>query len=125
MTGRLTARLADWPAIRRSRADCGTGTGYSAATRRGAVRQIVHLHGAAEAELCLTWPVIDRLEDTLRREGSVDFQPGDDWVRVHLDTESEIALTLALTSLALQATAESDVRMGLPPCSCRTIPSRR
>ena len=125
MTGRVTARLADWPAVRRARADCGAGTGFSAATRHGPVRQIVHLHGPAEAELCLTWPVIDRLEDTLGREASVDFRRGDDWVRVHLDTESEIALTLALTSLALQATAESDVRVGLPPCSCQTITRHR
>lgn len=119
MAGRLSARLGEWPAVRRGR------DGYGAVAADGSVRPVLHLHGAGTMELCLTRPMIDRLGDTLRDERGVEVRPGEDWVRVRLDTESDVALALTLISLAIQAiTGEGAPRAGLPPCSCRTARTR-
>jgi Family of unknown function (DUF5519) len=102
LAGRLTTQLDAWPAVRAGRAECGVGTGFSAASERAGA-QIVHLHGGDEAELHLTRPVVARLGDVLLKSGRVAVTPGGDWVRVRLDTESDVALAMSLASVALQA----------------------
>lgn len=124
MTGRLATRLTDWPAVRRSRSGRGAATTFTVTPRAGHTIHLLHLHGHHEAELCLTWPVIERLGDTLRRSGPVRVQPGDDWIRLRLDGESDISLALTLISLAIHAAADAATRTGLPPCSCRTATTR-
>jgi hypothetical protein len=117
LAGRLTAQLDAWPAVRAGRAECGVGTGFAPAHRDGA--QIVHLHGGDEAELHLTRPVIERLGAVLRESGRVAVSPGGDWVRVRLDTESDVALVMSLASVAIKANdpAETARRSGeIPPC---------
>lgn len=93
LAGRLTRQLDAWPAVRAGRAECGFGTGFSAAHRPGA--QIVHLHGGDEAELYLTRAVIARMGDALRESGRVTLTPGGDWVRVRLDTDSDVGLVMS------------------------------
>jgi hypothetical protein len=102
LAGRLTTELDAWPAVRADRAECGVGTGFSAAAQQAGA-QIVHLHGDDEAELYLTRPVIARLGDVLRKSGRVTVTPGGDWVRVRLDTESDVALVMSLASVAIKA----------------------
>lgn len=101
LAGRLTRQLDAWPAVHADRAECGLGTGFAAAHRAGG--QIVHLHGGDEAELYLTRPVIDRLGAALRESGRVSVSPGGDWVRVRLDTESDVRLVMSLASVAIKA----------------------
>ncbi|GLY78912.1 luciferase family protein [Actinoallomurus iriomotensis] len=117
LAGRLTAQLDAWPAVRAGRAGCGVGTGFSPAQRVEA--QIVHLHGGDEAELHLTRPVIARLGDALLKSGRVAVTPGGDWVRVRLDTESDVALVMSLASVALQANGSSGTagqNASISPC---------
>ncbi|MFL5911676.1 MAG: luciferase family protein [Gaiellaceae bacterium] len=102
LAGRLRAQLDTWPALSLGLADCGVGTGFTNVTHR-AGGQIVHLHGGDEAELCLTWPVVARLSNALRRSGRVTLVPGCDWVRVRLDTEFDVELAISLASVAIQA----------------------
>lgn len=117
LAGRLTAQLDSWPAVRAGRAECGVGTGFSPAQRVGA--QIVHLHGGAEAEVHLTRPVIARLGDVLLQSGRVAVTPGDDWVRVRIDTESDVALVMSLASVAIQANGPDGTagqNVAISPC---------
>jgi hypothetical protein len=97
---RLTAQLDAWPAMSIGLAECGVGTGF--AERHGGA-QIVHLHGGDEVELRLTWPIILRMGDALRESGRVTITPGGDWVRVRLDTESDVELAMSLASVAVKA----------------------
>lgn len=124
MAGRLATRLTAWPAMRHARAECGHGTGFAATLRPSRTRQVLHVHGQDDAVVCLTWPVIERLAGTLRHSGAVDVLHGDDWIRLRLDSESDVALAMTLTSLAIHATTECDRHLGLPPCSCRIASSR-
>jgi hypothetical protein len=113
LAGRLTRQLDAWPAVHAARAECGLGTGFSAAHRAGG--QIVHLHGGDEAELYLTRAVIARLGDALRESGRVTVTPGGDWVRVRLDTESDVRLVMSLASVAIKASGP-DSREASSPC---------
>jgi Luciferase len=65
--------------------------------------QIIHLHKPDEARLLLTQPVIERLSDALNGNGQVLVEPSSDWVRVHLDSDGDVGLLVALVSLAIQA----------------------
>lgn len=114
LAGRLTRQLDAWPAVRAGRAECGLGTGFSAAHRSG--RQVVHLHGGDEAELRLTRPVIDRLAAALRESGRVSVSPGGDWVRVRLDTESDVRLVMSLASVAIKASGPDSPDGASSPC---------
>jgi hypothetical protein len=121
LAGRLTAQLDAWPAVRAGRAECGVGTGFAPARRSGA--QIVHLHGGDEAELHLTRPVIARLGDVLLKSGRVVVTPGGDWVRVRLDTESDVALVMSLASVAIKASGtgeDSGRSTAISPCHTGT-----
>lgn len=111
---RVVAKLTSWPAVSVVRADCGHGVGV-----RVDQRQVLHLHNGDEAELRLTRPVIERLGDTLLDSGRVAVQPGGDWVRIPLTTESDVALVVSLTSVAIKAAAAE------PVSPCGAVPSER
>lgn len=113
---RVAAQLAAWPGLETGRPSCGVGRGFA---YRGA--QILHLHSGDEADLRLSRPFIDRLDRVLTEGGQVTVRPGDDWVTVHLDTDTAGALLISLTSLAIQAAEESAPAQ---PCT-RERPDRR
>jgi Luciferase len=93
-------QLREWPALNACRADCGAGMGLAVSTR-----QIVHLHQPDEAELYLTWPVIQRLRPALAGSEQVQIAPGSDWVRLRLDCTSDVRLLVSLVSVAIKASA--------------------
>jgi hypothetical protein len=95
---RAMARVASWPGVRRGRAACGLGTALNVGGR-----QLVHLHADGFAELRLTWPVIGRLRRPLLECGRVQIAPGGDWIRVRLDTDSDVDLFTSLASVAIKA----------------------
>jgi len=109
---RLLSRFRTWPAVRVAPADCGAGVGLDAGTC-----QVLHLHSADTAELLLTRPVIERLGKALRESGRVTVRPGEDWVQVRLATDSDVALAVSLTSVALKAAGDGVGTRQTPPCS--------
>ena len=115
LSGRLTRQLDAWPAVRGGQAECGLGTGFSTTAHRAGA-QIVHLHGGGDAQVYLTRPVIARLGDALFESGRVTLAEGGDWVRVRLDTESDVALAMALASVAIQADAGESREETISPC---------
>jgi hypothetical protein len=125
LSGRLTRQLDAWPAVRAGQAECGLGTGFSTTAHRAGT-QIVHLHGGDEAQVYLTRPVIARLGDALLESGRVTVSEGGDWVRVRLDTESDVALAMSLASVAIQADAGESREEGISPCQAPTprVPMR-
>lgn len=110
---RLTAQLDAWPVMSIGLAECGMGTGFA---ERLAGTQVVHLHGGDEVELRLTWPVIVRLGDALRECGRVTITPGGDWVRIRLDTASDVELVMSLASVAIKAAPGNVNPAGGPTC---------
>ncbi|MCP2340890.1 luciferase domain-containing protein [Actinomadura rupiterrae] len=97
--GRLLEQVGSWPGVSVVRADCGLGRALAADGR-----QVLHLHGGDEAEFRLTRPVLERLGEALAGSGRVRVRPGGEWVAIRLDTDSDVALALALTSVAIKAT---------------------
>lgn len=114
---RLANRLNTWPAVSVARADCGIGTGLGVGTY-----QILHLHSADEAELLLTRPVVERLGDALTRSGRVSVQPGGDWVRIGLATDSDVTLALSLASVAIKAAGNAVGTSQSIPCGAAEPP---
>ncbi|TDD96098.1 luciferase family protein [Actinomadura rubrisoli] len=112
--GRIVARLRTWPGVSVVRADCGVGVALCAGGR-----QIMHLHGGDEAELCLTRPVVDRLGGALADSGRALVRPGGDWVAVRLDTDSDLAMVMSLASVAIKAALNRPVGAGarIAPCA--------
>jgi hypothetical protein len=91
-------QLRSWPALEVRK------TGYGAAVRaRGTGVSVARLHHSDAAELCLTWPVIQRLTDALAASGRIRFDQGSDWIRVPLTGTSDVRLLLLLMSVAIQA----------------------
>ena len=121
---RALEALRHWPALKVGRADSGAGMGLAAGTL-----QIVHLHRPDEAELYLTWPVILRLSVALADLGQVRFAPGDDWVRVRLETGNDVTMLMSLVSVAIQANAPAAQQPGYrrhAPCpQSLDLPSSR
>ncbi|MFI0480187.1 three-helix bundle dimerization domain-containing protein [Actinomadura sp. 9N215] len=105
-TGGLRTCLADcvveqlngWPALRLCRADCGFGRAFACGGD-----QIVHLHGRDQAELYLTWPLIQRMRKPLRDCASVRIRPGDGWLGIWLGGNDDVALLVSLVSVAIKA----------------------
>lgn len=115
---RVAAQLTAWPGLVPGRPACGTGRGFSF---RG--EEILHLHTGGEADLRLSRAVIERFEKVLDESGQVVVRPGDDWVTVHLDTDTAGSMLLSLLSLAINAVDEP---AGGPPCTWeRTRPRGR
>jgi len=95
-------QLRTWPALEVT----PPGPGPGAAVRvRGPGTSIARLHHPGTAELCLTWPVIQRLADALTATGRIRISPGSDWIRLPLEGTSDVRLLLLLMSVAIQAHA--------------------
>ena len=97
---RALGQLRTGPALEVRR----TGNGASVRTR-GSAALIARLRHPDEAELCLTWPVIERLGDALADDGRVRIEPGSDWVAMPLQGSSDLRLLLLLMSVAIRAHA--------------------
>jgi Family of unknown function (DUF5519) len=97
----VAAQLTAWPGLATGRPSCGVGRGFAF---RGT--QILHLHTGHEADLRLTRPFIDRLDQVLTESGQIVIRPGDDWVTVSLTTDTAASLLISLMSLAIQAVEE-------------------
>ncbi|MCW2901441.1 MAG: hypothetical protein JWO67_3706 [Streptosporangiaceae bacterium] len=108
---RVADQLRGWPALSVCPVDSGTSSGFALDTH-----QIVHLHSANEAELYLTWPVIQRMHKVLRGSGQVMLVPGEEWVRVHLDSDSDVRVLMSLVSVAIQANVQPERRRRPSPC---------
>ncbi|MFC7588491.1 luciferase family protein [Nonomuraea antimicrobica] len=90
------AELRSWPAL------------VVSDTRRGTVvavrgTEILRLTGAAEVQVRLTAPAIDRLGPYLRDCDQVHACADRAWVAVQVDAEPDLELLLALTSVAIKA----------------------
>ncbi|WP_433180899.1 luciferase family protein [Actinoallomurus sp. CA-150999] len=97
----MAAQLTAWPGLDTGRPSCGVGRGFAF---HGT--QVLHLHTGDEADLRLTRPFIDRLDQVLAESGQIVLRPGDDWVTVRLDTDTAGSLLITLISLAIQAVEE-------------------
>lgn len=94
---RVAAQLTTWPGLATGRPSCGVGRGFAFHDT-----QILHLHTGDEADLRLTRPFIDRLDQVLAESGQIVVRPGDDWVTMRLDTDTAASLLISLMSLAIQ-----------------------
>ncbi|MBA9005081.1 MULTISPECIES: luciferase domain-containing protein [Thermomonospora] len=97
---RVMERLIAWPGVWGAPAVCGVGAGFLHISDD---RQFLHLHAPNEAQLLLTRPVIARLRKPLVETGRVTVQPGGEWVAVGLHTDTDVALVVALSSVAIKA----------------------
>lgn len=111
--GRAVEQLRRWPSLTLCRTGSGAVRGLALGTR-----QIMHLHDENEAELYLTAPVIRRMREALLESGRVAVEPGGDWVRVGLDSDSDVQLLISLVSVAIKAnaTAAGEPHRGITPC---------
>ena len=98
---RALAQLCEWPAL------CAVAAPDGGAALAAGDRQILHLHSADEAELFLTWPVIQRLAAVLADSPQVRFEHGCDWLQVRLCSVSDVALLASRVSVAIQAHAQA------------------
>jgi hypothetical protein len=110
---RVVDELRHWPALRVCRVDSGGGSGLALSNR-----QILHLHTTDEAELCLTWPVIERMHEALLDSGRVVLDQGEDWVRVRLDGDSDVGLLTSLVSVAIHANSDAVPQHHRPVTPC-------
>lgn len=79
-------------------------------------RQIVHFHHDGRAEVRLDQALLHRLAPALLASGRVDVPPRTSWVRVLLDSDSDVSLLESLVSLAIKANDPSLPRpLGLCP----------
>lgn len=90
-------RFRSWP-LRECRADWPPGR---ALALHGL--QLVHLHRGDVAEVLLSRQLIGRIATALITSGRVDVRCDTGWVRVRLDTDSDLFLLESLVSLAIQA----------------------
>ncbi|GAA3676026.1 hypothetical protein GCM10022224_045350 [Nonomuraea antimicrobica] len=81
--------------------ESSTGTSFSV----GGV-EILRLSGVDRAMLRLTEPVIERLEPHLRPYAQVSVCPDRVWLLLRLDSESDLQLLFALTSVAIKVHLE-------------------
>jgi hypothetical protein len=110
---RALRQLRGWPALTVCQVANGAGKGLALRTH-----QIVHLHGPDEAEVYLTWPVVRRMAEVLTECGRVTMEPGGGWVRVRLDSPSDVTLLVSLVSVAIKANtpAMGAQHRGIAPC---------
>ncbi|QXJ22185.1 DUF5519 family protein [Actinomadura graeca] len=109
---RALRQLSGWPALTVCRAADGTASGLALRTH-----QIVHLHSEDEAEVLLTPPVVRRMAEALDDCNQVIIEPGG-WVRVRLDSASDVTLFVSLVSVAIKAntTAPVNTHRAISPC---------
>ncbi|HEX6526842.1 MAG TPA: luciferase family protein [Streptosporangiaceae bacterium] len=96
---RALEQLRTWRALELRQGETGITV-----HRPGSAAHLARLGCRDEAELCLTWPVIQRLSDALAGDGRVRAEPGSDWVRIPLLSDSDVRLLLVLMSLAIRGT---------------------
>lgn len=109
---RALSQLREWPAL------CAVPVPDGGAALAAGDRQILHLHSADEAELFLTWPVIQRLAAVLADSLQVRFERGGNWLQVRLCSVSDVALLASLVSVAIQAHAQACRAPGDRDSSC-------
>ncbi|MEO3782319.1 luciferase family protein [Actinocorallia sp. B10E7] len=102
-------RFRDWPLVL-CRADAPPGQALSLSGR-----QIVHFHHDDRAEVRLAHPLIHRLTPALLDSGRVDIPPHSSWIRVRLDSDSDLSLLESLVSLAIKANDPARLQ---PPALC-------
>ncbi|AQZ65450.1 hypothetical protein BKM31_31900 [[Actinomadura] parvosata subsp. kistnae] len=90
------AELRSWPAL--AARDGRRGTTFAVSGT-----EIVRLSGADEIQVRLTAPAIDRLRPYLSTCEQVQACEDRAWVAVYVDAEPDLALLLALTSVAIKA----------------------
>jgi hypothetical protein len=117
LADRAFRQLRGWPALTVCIAHNGAGKGLALRTR-----QIVHLHDQDQAEVYLTRPVVQRMAEVLSESGRVTMEPGDEWVRVRLDSPSDVTLLASLVSVAIKANAPA---MGTPHRAIGPCPRAR
>lgn len=120
--GRVITEVASWPQVRPGRPSCGVGVALTVGAR-----EIVHVHRDDEAELCLTRPVIARLRGAWTSSGREEMEPHGDWVSMRLDGEADVALAVALVSVAIKATDDRPQPVSTerkPACSVAVHRSR-
>ncbi len=94
LAGRALQQLGAWPALHACRGVDGLAVDS---------RQIVAVHRADQAEVYLTRPAITRMRKALVASGRVVVRPDSDWVSVHLECDSDVALLASLVSVAIKA----------------------
>jgi Family of unknown function (DUF5519) len=98
---RALEQLRSWPAL-----DSPVPDDQIPATLLAGGQLVVAVQRPDEADLHLTWPVIERISEALLTTGQVRFEPDSDWVRVHLGCDTDIAVLTSLVSLAIQASTQ-------------------
>lgn len=95
---RAVEHLRTWPAL-----ELRQGRDGITVHILGSATHLARLRYGDEAELRLTWPVIQRLSDALADDGRVRADTGSDWARIRLLSDSDVRLLLTLMSLAIRA----------------------
>jgi hypothetical protein len=94
---RVLEQLRQWPALQVA----ADGAGAVVSTTDGGT-EILLLGTSGEAELRLTWQLIQKLGATLADNERVRTEPGSDWIRVRLHVSSDARLLISLMSLAIR-----------------------
>jgi luciferase-like monooxygenase len=95
---RVLEQFRDWPSLE----ECPAGSDV-ALRLAGSTVQVVRLRQPDEAEVCLTWPVIQRISAALAGSGRVRVQAGSDWAGIRMAGNSDVHLVIVLASLAIRA----------------------
>lgn len=106
LVGRAVDRLGEWPSL----VLVPITGGRVAADIAASGRRILYLDDGDQATLLLTRPVILRMRDALAGCVQVTLGPGQDRIRVRLDTDGDVDFLLSLTSVAIKAHTQAPVR---------------
>jgi len=68
--------------------------------------EILRLTGRDTAHVCLTRPVLERLQDALALSAHAHLAAQDGWITLRLDTRADLDLLVALVSLAIKANTD-------------------
>nr|WP_158581714.1 luciferase family protein [Actinomadura spongiicola] len=114
LADRVTEQLSGWPSLKLCRAACGLGQAFACGGD-----QIVHLHGPDQAELHLTWPLVQRMRAPLDDCAAVRLRPGSGWIELWLGGNDDVGLLISLVSVAIKANlaARDSAQPRLGPCS--------
>jgi hypothetical protein len=103
---RAVDRLSQWPSL----VLVPITGGRVAADVASSGRRILYLDDGDHARLLLTRPVITRMRDALAGCAQVTLDPGQEWIRMSLDTDGDVDFLLSLTSVAIKAHTQAPVR---------------